>query len=222
MNQATAIILWRDNVGYVLEKHQDIVVESPTQIRLGGQLYPECSAIEYLNNPNVQWQGQHLLEVLIPWSTKIGYYKDKLVVLVPVDAIDSLHEWMAYDITYTEVLGILQSLKNNTLRNVSRSSFDLKFHDTTMYTPLNTFTKILGPSEIIELKQLTLFGLTIFQWQEQWIPLIEALTSETKYIGIAQHTEGMWALPLTETPKLVHTPAQLNDVLSHIVDLLQA
>jgi hypothetical protein len=221
MNQGTAIILWRDNVGYVLEKHHTLVVDSPTKIRLGENSYLECSAIEYLNNPNIKWESQHFLELLIPWSTKIGYYKDKFLVSVPVEAIDSLHKSMHDDVAYNEVLYILKKLKNNPLLDVSRSSFELKFHDIAISTPLNTFIKILGPSDISHLRKLHVFGLTFLEWNDHWIPLIEAITPETKYISLAHHTKGLWALPLTAAPRLVQTPAELNDVLSHIVDLLR-
>lgn len=223
MNQSAAIILWRDNVGYVLEEHHNLTVESPTKIRLGEQFDLECTAIEYVNKPNFRWEQQHLLEVLIPWPTKVGYYKDKLLAAVPFEAVDSLHASMNYELSYTDVLGILKDLKHNALLDVSRSSFELIFHNVTVYVPLNTFIKILGPPEIKELKKISVSGLSFFQWTDQWVPLVEDTSSETKYIGVAQHPNGMWALPFTTAPKLVHqTPAQINDVLSHVVDLLQA
>lgn len=222
MNQNTAIILWRDNIGYVLEKHHDIVVESPTRICLNKKNLLECTAIEYLNKPHFQWERQHFLEVLIPWPTKVGYYKEKFLVLVPVEAIDVLHASICDELSYTQVLSLFKDLKNNTLENFSRSSFELKFHDLTMHVPLNTFIKILGPSETNKLKKISLFGLPFFQWTDHWAPLIEDTTHETKYICIAQHDNGVWAFPLTAAPKLVQIPAQHNDVLQHIVNLLQA
>ena len=222
MNQSTAIILWRDNLGYVLEKHHTLVVESPTKIRVSEHSLLECTAIEYLNKPNFQWEKKHFLEVLIPWLTKIGYYKGKFFVLVPVEAMDVLHESMNDELSYSQVLSLLKNLKSNTLADVSRSSFELKFHNITMHVPLNTFIKILGPSDIKEINKLNLFGLPFFQWVDHWVPLIEDTTLDTKYICVAQHANGVWALPLTAAPKLVKIPAQHNDVLQDTVDYLLA
>lgn len=169
---------------------------------------------------NIQWETQHFLTALIPWPTKIGYYKNKFVMSVPTEAIAILPEFFENDVNYAQALEILKSLKNNTLPNVSMSSFELKVHDTTMHVPLNTFIKILGPAEIGELKEITVFGLPFIQWNDQWLPLITDALRETKYIGITQHHNGLWAFPLKTAPKLIQSPAQINDVLRDVLSLL--